>query len=148
MSEKKIPTVSISLTVKGAAEALTFYQKAFNAGVEMRMDAPDGTLMHANLIIGDTMIYLSDEYPEWHALTPPAGSYSSVLLSITSEGDVDAEFEQAVKAGAEVVDAPKDRPWGSRTGVLRDPYGYRWSISKMIEEVAPEEIARRMGEVG
>lgn len=148
MSEKKCPTVSTSLTIKGAAQALDFYQKAFGATVEMRMDGPDGTLMHANMIIGDTLTYLSDEFPEWQAFTPDPKGYSSTLFGIATEGDVDAEFQRAVDAGAEVVDAVADRMWGSRSGVLRDPYGYRWAISKMIEEVSPEEIQRRMQEMG
>ena len=140
------PTVTISLTVKDAGEALDFYTRALGANELFRMCAPDGSVMHAEFTIGNSLIFLSGESPDWHAFAMPEGATASCNFSIDTEGCDDA-FKKAVDAGAEALVEPQDYFWGRRTGVVKDPYGYRWSLSQFIEEVSPEEIERRAKEM-
>ncbi len=135
--------VTVSLTIKGVAEALEFYKKALNAEVVSCLKDPAGVVMHADMKLGDTLIYVSEEYPDWKAFSPMTIGGCPSLLSIV-EDNVDALFEQAIAAGAMLIQPVKDEFWGTRTGVLLDPYGYRWSISKRIEDLSPEEIQRRV----
>lgn len=151
MDPANAPTVSFSLTVKDAAKALQFYSAALGAQEVFRMPSPEGGIAHAEFVIGNTHIYMSDEAPDWHAYAMPEGSMASCLFSIFVE-DCDASYEQAVKAGAEPMSPPQDQFWGMRSAIIKDPFGYRWSFGQQVEEVSPEELMKRaqalFGEAG
>lgn len=136
------PTVSFSLTVKDAAQALEFYANAFGAKELFRMPAPDGTVAHAEFTIGNTRIYISGEAEEWHAYAMPENTMASCLFSIGTE-DCDAAHERATQAGAESLSPPADQFWGARSSIIKDPYGYRWSFNQMTEELSHEEVLKR-----
>jgi PhnB protein len=136
------PTVSLSLTVKNTADALKFYAEAFGAEELFRMPTPDGGIAHAEFMIGNTHIYISDEAEEWHAYAMPEGATASCLFSIATE-NCDAAYRRAVDAGARSLSEPADQFWGMRSAIVKDPFGYRWSFGQMIEEVSAEELARR-----
>jgi PhnB protein len=136
------PTVSLSLTCKSASDALAFYTKAFGAKELFRMGAPDGPVGHAEFMIGHSLIYISDESPEWHAQAMPEGSSASCLFGIATD-DCDKSFAQAVAAGATPLNSPQDQFWGKRSAMVRDPFGYRWSFYQFLEEVSPEELMKR-----
>ncbi len=144
--KKDEPTVSFSLTVKNGNEALDFYKRALGAEELYRMPTPDGGIAHAEFMIGNTKIYLSDESPEWHAMAMPEGAQASCLLAIATD-DCDASFKRAVEAGGEVLNEPEDQFWGMRSSMVRDPFGYRWSFGQFIEDVSPEEMERRAKEI-
>ncbi len=145
MEPKTDPTVALSLTVRDSASALDFYALSFGAVEVFRMPAPDGGVAHAEFMIGNTRIYISDEAEEWHALAMPEGTTASCLFSIMTE-DCDEAYNRAIKAGAESLSEPENKFWGTRTALIKDPFGYRWSLSQMVEEVSPEEMARRAQE--
>ncbi len=140
------PTVTFSLTVKDTARALAFYAEAFGAEELFRMPTPDGGVAHAEFMIGTTRIYISDEYDDYHAFAMPEGTTASCLFSISTE-DCDAAYRRAVDAGAQTLTEPTNQFWGTRSAVLRDPFGYRWSLTQKIEELTPEEIERRAREL-
>jgi len=135
-------TVTPYLCVRGAAQAIDFYKKAFGARELMRMPSPDGRIAHAEIQVGNSVIMLCDEYPEMGTKSPQAlgGSAASFMLY---DDDVDAVFERAVAAGATVKQPLADMFWGDRFGQLTDPFGHDWSLAKHIEDVSPEEMARR-----
>jgi len=139
-------TVSFSLTVKRASDALEFYTRALGAVELFRMPTPDGGLAHAEFIIGNTRIFMSDESPEWHAAAMPEGTTAACLFSIQTDS-CDTAFKQAVEAGGEALSGPEDQFWGHRSAMIRDPFGYRWSFSELIEELTPEEVAKRAQEL-
>lgn len=134
---------TVSITVDDGNTALEYYQKAFGAEVLLRFPMPDGSLAHADLRIGNTLLYLSGEYPEWKALSPRTIGGSPNLLCIRDD-DFENIFQKAVDLGAEILQPMQTYPWGARTGVIIDPFGYRWSIGQLIEVVSPEEIMQRM----
>lgn len=137
-----IPT----LTVKEAAKAIDFYKKAFGAEELMRMPGPDGqSVMHAELKIGDSVLFLSDEFPEMGAKSPKTlgGVTGSIYLSVD---DVDSVFNKALEAGAQQEMAVEDMFWGDRAGSLLDPYGHHWMIATHKEDLTPEEMKKRTEE--
>ena len=138
-------TVNPSLTIKGAAEALEFYEKALGAEIIYSLPMPDGKVMHAEMKIGNSTIMLSDEFPDWGALSPATIKGCPITLMIYVE-DVDASHAQAIKAGAKENMAPADQFWGDRMSGVNDPYGYKWNFLTHIEDVSPEEIKRRADE--
>lgn len=140
------PTVSFSLTVKDASSALNFYSEALGAEELFRMPTPEGGVAHAEFMIGNTRIYISDEAADWHAFAMPEGATASCLFAIKTE-DCDKSYNQAIKAGAESLGEPMNTFWGTRSAMIKDPFGYRWSFSQRIEDVSPEEIARRAQEL-
>ncbi|MEM7145062.1 MAG: VOC family protein [Verrucomicrobiota bacterium] len=140
------PTLAVSLTVKDAGAALDFYVKALGAEELFRMPSPDGGVPHAEFMIGDTRLYISDESPEWNAMALPEGVRAPCLLSIATD-DCDASFKRAVDAGAEALLEPADQFWGMRVGMILDSWGYRWSFRQFIEEVSPEEMMKRAKEL-
>jgi PhnB protein len=148
MSESHRPegyhTVTPYLTVKGAAEAIEFYKKALGAEEIFRMPMGD-RIGHAELRIGDSMVMLSDEFPEMGHLGPETrgGATSSLMLYLDN---ADAAFDQAVAAGAKAERAVEDQFWGDRMGTIVDPYGHRWMLATHVEDVAPDEMERRMAE--
>ena len=109
------------------------------------MADPGGGVAHAEFMLGNTRIYVSDEAPEWHAGAMPEGTMASCLFGIATD-DCDASHERAVAAGAKPLSGPQNHFWGIRSALVLDPFGYRWSLGQQIEEVPPEELARRAKE--
>lgn len=136
--------VTLNLCVNGAADAIEFYKRAFGA-VEVMRIMDGGKVGHAELRIGDALIYLADEYPELGFLSPPTIGGSSVLIHLTVP-DVDALVDRAAAAGAAVVRPVADQLHGDRSGTLVDPFGYRWTIATPIEDASAEEVERRYAE--
>jgi PhnB protein len=147
-SPKKKPdeyhTVTPSIVIRNAAQALDFYKKAFDAKEVYRLAAPDGKIVHAEMQIGDSRVMMSDEFPEWQSYAPQSIGGTAATLMIYVD-DVDASYKQALDAGAKVMSEPTDQFWGDRMAGLYDPYGHRWSLATHIEDVSPEEIGRRAG---
>jgi PhnB protein len=140
-------SVTPYLVVRGADRAIQFYEKAFGARELLRMPGPGGKVMHAEIKIGDSVVMLSDEFPERGAQSPQAlnGSPVSVFLYVES---VDATFAAAVKAGARVEMPLMDMFWGDRFGKIVDPFGHKWGLATHIEDVPPDEMAKRMAAAG
>ena len=132
-------SVTPHLVCAGAANAIEFYKKAFNAEELGRIDGPDGKLVHGMIKIGDSVLMLVDEYPEWDSLGPNARKGSSVTLHLYVE-DADTQFKQAIDAGCSVRMPLADMFWGDRYGVVQDPFGHLWSIATHVRDVSPEEI--------
>ena len=133
------------LSVKGAADAIEFYKKGFGAVEVMRLPNPDGTLGHAEIKIGNAVVMLADENPEYGNLSPKTLGGSAVRLHMYVE-DVDAFFEKAIAAGAKVLIPIANQFYGDRSGRLEDPFGHVWLLSTHVEDVTPEEMNRRMQE--
>jgi uncharacterized glyoxalase superfamily protein PhnB len=135
-------TLTPHIVVRGAAQAIEFYKKAFGA-VELRRAAmPDGkTLMHADLKIGDSHLLLVDEIPGMcHAPREPGASGCALHLFVE---DVDAVFNRAVAAGAKAIMPVADQFWGDRYGKLIDPFGHEWSVATHKEDPTPAEMQKR-----
>lgn len=130
------------LTVKDAARAIDFYQRAFGATELSRHGMPDGSIMHASLKIGGGTVFLNDEFKEWGSFSPQSLGGSPVFLMLYVP-DVDATFQRAVEAGAEVKMPVADQFWGDRYGLLADPFGHLWEIATHKEDVPTEELERR-----
>ncbi len=135
------------LIVRGAARAIDFYKEAFGAVEIYRLGGAAEKIGHAELRIGDSVLMLADEHPEMGHRGPEAygGSPVSLLLYVN---DVDAVFARAIAAGAKPERPVQDQFYGDRTGTLMDPFGHRWSIATHKEDVAPEEMERRMSAGG
>jgi len=139
-------TATPYLTVNDGARALDFYKKAFGAQEVFRMDGPNGKVAHAEIRIGNSVIMLGDEMPGMGTTRSPqslGGTSGGVFLYVEN---VDAAYQKAISAGAQQETPPTDMFWGDRYGRLKDPFGHSWSIGTHIEDVAPEEMARRMKE--
>ncbi|MDP8970173.1 MAG: VOC family protein [Actinomycetota bacterium] len=141
------PRVSPYLWIDGASAAIDFYSTVLGATERMRMPAPDGKIGHAELQIGDSVIMLSDEFPEMDMRGPKSLGGTPVTMSVYVD-DVDAAFERAVNAGATPLRPVEDQFYGDRTGQFEDPFGHRWSIATHVEDVPPDEMARRAAEAG
>lgn len=139
------PRVSPYLCVDGAADAIGFYREIFGATERTRIPAPEGRIGHAELLIGDSVVMLSDEFPEWGARGPKAYGGTPVTISVYVE-DVDDLFARAIAAGAEELQALENRFYGDRAGQFADPWGHRWSVATRVEDVSPEEMDRRAAE--
>lgn len=133
------------LCCRGAARALAFYEKAFGAGIRQRYVGPDGRIGHAELGIEGSTIYLSDEWPEENVYSPEKFGGTGVAIMLVVK-NVDAFVERAASAGAKIDRAPRDEPHGDRGAILRDPFGHRWFIATPIENVATEEVQKRIGD--
>ena len=131
------------LVVKGAARAIDFYKKVFGAREKFRMDGPGGTVAHAEIEIGDSVVMLADENPQHGALSPSTVGGTPVSIMLYVE-DVDRTAETLTKAGAKTLRPVQDMFYGDRSGGFEDPFGHRWHVSTHIEDVSPEEIERRM----
>ena len=134
-------TLTPHLTVRNAADAIEFYKKAFGAEVKGVAHLPDGKVMHAALAIGDSMLMLNDEMPEFGALSPLSLGGCGCTIHIYTDG-VDAAFDRAVSAGAKVRMPLADQFWGDRYALVEDPYGYKWSLAARVKEMSPEELQR------
>ena len=146
MSAKPIPagfhTLTPHLAVRGAAEAIEFYKKAFGAEEVGRMPGPDGKLMHADIKIGDSHLMLVDEMPfSTTYRSPQSLSGTTVTIHLYCE-DADKMFDRAVNAGATVTMPLMDAFWGDRYGRLTDPFGHEWSIATHQKDLAPAEMQK------
>ncbi len=138
-------TVTPYLVFEDASEAIEFYKTAFGAKERMRMEAPDGKIGHAEIEIGDSVVMLSDAFPQ-STTTPPSelgGTTAGVFLYVE---DADAVVQRAVDAGATVTVEVADQFWGDRFGSLKDPFGHSWSVATHVEDLTPDEIAERAKE--
>ncbi len=133
------------LALRGASEAMEFYKKAFGAKELSRMVSPDGKIMHAELKLGDRVLYVGDEAPEMGAPSPLALGGSPVSLMHYVK-DVDAVFARAVAAGARSVMPPADMFWGDRFGSLVDPWGHRWALATHKADLTPAQMMKAMNE--
>jgi uncharacterized glyoxalase superfamily protein PhnB len=143
MPAKSIPagyhSVTPSLIVRGAADAIEFYKRAFGAEELGRMPGPDGKIMHAEIRIGDSIVMLSDESPTWGARSPLSTNGNPGSLHIYVE-DADAAFERALRAGATVRYPLEDAFWGDRYGKIADPFGHEWGIATRAKDLSSEEV--------
>ncbi len=136
-------TLTPYMTVRDAARAIEFYKQAFGAVERGAMKGPDGKIMHAELIIGDSIVMLADEQPQFGALSPQSTGGAGMGLHIYVE-DVDSAFDRAVQAGAKVEMPVGDMFWGDRYGKLADPFGHKWSIATHKADLSAEEMERGM----
>ena len=150
MAVKPIPdgyhTVTPYLVVNDGAGAIDFYKKAFGAVETVRMGGPDGKIGHAEIRIGDSNVMLADESPDMGHRSAKSIGATPVSLVLYVE-DVDAQFKQAIAAGAKELRPVEDQFYGDRMGTLTDPFGHVWSLGTHVEDVSPEEMNRRMGEM-
>ena len=141
MAVKPIPegqhTLVSHLALKDCAKAIEFYKQVFGAKENLRLPMPDGKIIHADLTIGDSHLFVMDD-PPGASPTPPAGTIVHLWSS-----EPDAVFERATKAGAKVTMPLQDMFWGDRYGQLVDPFGHAWSIAKHLEDLSPDEIKKR-----
>jgi PhnB protein len=146
MPTKPIPegyhTLTPYLAVDDAADAIDYYKRAFGAKERLRMGAPDGKIGHAELELGDSLLMLSDPFPQSSCRTPKElhGATASIFMYVK---DVDVAFKQAVDAGGTSISEPEDMFWGDRFATLADPFGHVWSLATHVEDVPPEEMAER-----
>ena len=140
---KGFHTVTPSLIVRGAAEAIEFYKKALGAEELMRMTGPDGKIGHAELKIGDSVIFVSDEFPNMGVARSPqslGGCTGTLNLYVP---DVDATFKQAVSAGGKTTMPVADMFWGDRYGTFIDPFGHHWGVGTHKEDLSANEVEER-----
>lgn len=135
-------SVTPYLIVDDGPRALEFYKRAFGAVELFRLDMPDGRLGHAEFTVGDSHIMLAEEFPEMEALAPKSIGGTAVSLMVYTE-DADAMFARALEAGAVALRPVADQFYGDRAGMLRDPFGHKWSIATHIEDVSAAELERR-----
>jgi PhnB protein len=142
------PRVTPSLTIQGAAKALEFYGAVFGATERMRFPGPGGTVAHAEIQIGDSVLIVEDEDPQRGTKAPPpgglAGSPASLFIYVD---DVDAVIAHAAELGATVQRPAQDQFYGDRDGHIIDPYGHGWTVASHVEDVPPDEMMRRMAEL-
>jgi PhnB protein len=130
------------LIVNGATRAIEFYTSVLGATEKMRMPSPGGKIGHAELTLGDSMIMLADEHPEMGARAPSAYGGSAVSLMVYVP-DVDATVAKATAAGAKIVRPVENQFYGDRMGTIADPFGHQWHVATHVEDVPPDEMARR-----
>jgi PhnB protein len=136
-------TLTPYMTVRDATRAIEFYKQAFGAKEKGVMKGPDGKIMHAELIIGDSIFMLADEFPEFGSMSPLSTGSSGMGLHIYVE-DVDSAFDRAIGAGATIDMPVADMFWGDRYGKLADPFGHKWSIATHKRDLSPEEMEEGM----
>ena len=136
------PRLSPYLCIDGAARAIEFYTEVLGATEKMRMPGPDGKIGHAELALGESVIMLADEHPDIGFLSPLRIGGTAVTLHTYVE-DVDAVFERALAAGAKSLSPVENQFYGDRSAQFEDPFGHRWSIATHVEDVDPDEMARR-----
>jgi len=140
--------VTPALVVDGAVKALEYYAEVFDATERTRIPGPEGTIAHAEIQIGDAVVMVEDASPYMGTKPPPAGGVEGTPTSLfIYVEDVDAVIERAVKLGATLKRPPQDQFYGDRDGFIVDPFGHGWTIATHVEDVAPEELMRRMAEL-
>jgi len=140
-------TVTPQLVCKNAAAAIEFYGRAFGAEELARVERSDGKIMHADLRIGDSILWVCDEQPQFGIRSPRTMGGSSVTLHLYVL-EVDAVHARALAAGATEVEPVSDRFWGDRLGRVADPFGHRWSIATRIRDVSPRRVREIVAEMG
>ncbi len=140
---KAYGSITPGLSIRGAAEAIPWYEKAFGAKELYRLSGPGGQVMHAEVKFGDSIVMLGEEAPEMGASSPQTLSGTSVALMLYVK-DVDASYARAVAAGATAVQGPTDMFWGDRYSQVRDPYGHRWSIATHKADLTPAQMKKGM----
>ena len=136
-------TVTPYLGVRDAVSAVDFYRRAFGAELVLKLTMPDGKYAHAEIKIGDSHIMMAEENPEWGNKSPATLGGSPVSFMVYMP-DVDAAFARALAAGCTQVRPVEDQFYGDRTGTLKDPYGFQWSLGTHIEDVSEAECQKRM----
>ena len=136
------PRLTAYLAIDGAGDAIAFYTKVLGAQERMRMPQPDGRVGHAELQFGESVVMLSDAFPEMGVVDPKRLGGSPVTLSVYVE-DVDSTFADALAAGAKSLQPVEDKFYGDRAGQFEDPWGHRWNVMSHIEDVPDEEMERR-----
>jgi PhnB protein len=131
--------VTPHIVVRGAAQAAEFYERAFGAKERSRVPVPGGRIMSLELAVGDSTVMLADEFPEMGVVSPLSIGGTATVLQINTD-DVDALWERAVAAGAEVLHPLSDGFWGERHGQLVDPYGHKWGLAQRVRDVPHDEI--------
>jgi PhnB protein len=144
-----IPTryrrVTPALVVNGAARAIEFYAEVFGATERMRFPGPGGSVAHAEIEIGDSVLIVEDASPWMSTQAPPPGGLDGTPNSLyIYVEDVDAVIERAVKLGATLKRAAENQFYGERDGFIIDPFGHGWTIGSHVEDVRPDEMMRRM----
>lgn len=141
-------SLSAYLTVHDCKAAMEYYAKAFGAVVVMPpMTMADGRIGHVEMKIGDSVFMMADEFPDFGVNGPRKLGDTTFTMHLTVP-DVDAVYARAVEHGATGMRAPEDQFWGDRMGQVKDPYGHRWSIASHVEDVAPDEMQRRLSAMG
>ena len=135
-------TLTAYLAVDDAAAAIDFYGRAFGAKERVRMSGPGDSVMHAELEIGDSLLMLSDPFPQASTKPPKelGGTSASIFMYVE---DIDSTYKQAIDAGASSLMEPDDMFWGDRFGSVQDPFGHSWTIATHVEDVSPEEMEKR-----
>lgn len=142
-----IHEVYIYLRAKNAEKAITFYKDVFGATEKFRLVDPGGRIGHIELTLGNTVIMLSNEFPEYGIHAPDPGAHKGFSIHLHVE-DADALIDKSVAAGATLVREATDQFYGERSGTIRDPFGFDWIIGHSIEEIEPEEMQRRYDKMG
>jgi PhnB protein len=133
------------LVVQGAAKALDFYAEVFGATERMRCPGPDGSVAHAEIQIGDSVLIVEDEDPRRGTTAPPAGGLPGTpVFQFIYVDDVDAVVARAVELGANMRRAPENQFYGDRDAFVIDPFGHGWTVATHVEDVSPEDLMRRM----
>ena len=130
------------LCVRDAAKAIEFYKDAFGAVEVLRLQEPGGKIGHAEISIDGVVVMLSDEYPDYDAISPQTSGHTTASILIYVE-NADAMAERAVKAGAALLRPVKTEFYGERVATLKDPFGHKWSFQTRVENVSAEEMRRR-----
>jgi PhnB protein len=136
------PQVIPYLSVDGASDAIEFYRQVFDAKERMRMPAPDGKVGHAELEIGDSVVMLADVFPEMGGQSPASIGGTPVSMMVYVD-DVDAVFDRAISAGATSERPVENQFYGDRAGQFVDPFGHKWFVATHVEDVPPDEMAKR-----
>ena len=138
-------TITPHIIVRDAARAVGWYERALGAEEKSRVPVPGGKLMSVELGFGDSTVMVADEFPEMGVLSPESVGGTSTVLNLYTE-DVEALWERAVGAGAEVLHPLGDAFWGDRHGQIADPFGHRWGLAQRVRDVPPEEVVRAAAE--
>jgi PhnB protein len=136
-----IHTITPHIVVRGAGQAAEWYKQALGAEERGRIPVPGGKFMQIELWFGDSAVMLADEFPEAGVLSPQTIGGNPVVLHFSTE-NVEALWERAIEAGAEIVQPLQEQFWGDRYGQIRDPFGYRWGLAQHVRDVPAEEVAR------
>jgi PhnB protein len=136
-----IHTITPHIVIREAGRAAEWYKQAFGAEEHARVPVPGGKFMQIEMWFGDSAVMIADEFPEAGVLSPQSIGGNPVVLHFSTE-NVEALWNRAIEAGAEIVQPLGDQFWGDRYGQIRDPFGYRWGLAQHVRDVTPEEVTR------
>ena len=139
-------TITAYITVDNAEAAIELYKKAFGAELKSMQKMPNGKVMNSMLKIGDSMLMVMDEFPDFGALGPKSVGGTSTSLHLYVE-DVDSAWAKAISAGMEIHTPLMNMPWGDRYGSMKDPFGHSWTMGTHVEDVSPDELSRRFADM-